>query len=158
MRIIVFSDSHGNTYSLDEALHKIGRFDAIIHLGDMQSDVEYLESIYSDIPIYSVLGNNDFYASGDHEKTITIDGYKIFIAHGHTLGVHIDAERLVKAAKREGASAALFGHTHRAMMEYIDDILVLNPGSTSRPRSGNPSFAVIETDKKLDAVIVDWML
>lgn len=158
MRIIVFSDSHGSTYSLDEALYNIGKFDAIVHLGDIASDVEYLEAVYSDVPIYSVVGNNDFFASGDHEKTITIDGYKIFIAHGHTLGVHIDTERLVKAAKREGASAALFGHTHRAMLEYTDGILILNPGSTSRPRSGKPSFAVIETDKKLDAVIVDWML
>lgn len=154
----MFSDSHGNTYSLDKALYNMGKVDAIVHLGDILSDVEYLEAMYDDIPIYSVVGNNDLFASGDHEKTITIDGYKIFIAHGHTLGVHTTTDRLVKAAKREGASAALFGHTHRAMMEYIDGILVLNPGSTSRPRSGNPSFAVIETDKKLDAVIVDWML
>ena len=158
MRIIVFSDSHGNTYSLEAALYKIGKFDAIIHLGDIQSDVDYLEALYGDVPIYSVLGNNDFFASGSHEKTVTIDGYKIFIAHGHTLGVHIDTERLIKAAKREGAAAALFGHTHRAVLEHTDGILVLNPGSTSRPRGGKPSFAVIETDKKLDAVIVDWML
>lgn len=158
MRIIVFSDSHGNTYSLEKALYNMGEVDAIVHLGDILSDVEYLEALYSDIPIYSVLGNNDFFASGDYEKTITIDGYKIFIAHGHTLSVHSGTDRLIKAAKREGAQAALFGHTHRAMIEHTDGILVLNPGSTSRPRSGNPSFAIIETDKKLDAVIVDWMI
>ena len=55
-------------------------------------------------------------------------------------------------------AAALFGHTHVAMMEEKDGLLILNPGSVSRPRNGKASFAVLETDgEKLKAVIVDWI-
>lgn len=159
MRIVVVSDSHGNTISLKKVLDNIGSFDAIIHLGDIARDVDFLEEEFYDTPVYSVLGNNDFLRYGDFEKTITIDNIKIFICHGHTLSVSSGTERLIDKAKREGVSVALFGHTHHAMMEYADGILVINPGSTSRPRGEKPSFAIIETDNgKANGVIVDWML
>ena len=62
--------------------------------------------------------------------------------------------------RQKGCEAALFGHTHHAVMKKSDDgILILNPGSTSRPRGGNASFAVLESEGgKLSAAIVDWVL
>ena len=159
MRAIVISDSHGDTDACDRAILSVGKPDMIIHLGDIARDVDYIEAVYDDIPVYSVLGNNDFLRSGDHEACIELDGHKIFICHGHTLSVHRSYDRIISAAKRNGCDAALFGHTHIAVNEYPEDILLLNPGSVSRPRSGSPSFAVIETDGgSLDAVIVDWVL
>lgn len=159
MRAIVLSDSHGDTDSCDRAIFSSGELDMIIHLGDIARDTDYLEAVYADIPVVSVLGNNDFLRSGDYERVIELDGHKIFICHGHTLGVNTGTDRLCAAARRCGCEAALFGHTHMAMLEYDESLLVLNPGSVSRPRRGKASYAIIETDEeKLRAVVVDWVL
>lgn len=159
MRALVISDSHGDTDSCDRAIFASGELDMIIHLGDIARDTDYIESVYDDVPVFSVLGNNDFLRRGDYERVIELDGHKIFICHGHTLGVSSGTERLISAAKRCGCEAALFGHTHKALLEHEDDLLILNPGSVSRPRGGKPSYAIIETDSgRLKAVIVDWVL
>lgn len=162
MRAIVLSDSHGNTASLERAIASVGEknIDMIIHLGDIARDVDYLEMMYYPIKVVSVVGNNDFLRSGDHERVITFDNHKIFICHGHTLGVNYGTEKLEALARQKGCEAAFFGHTHQPMMKKCDDgLIVLNPGSVSRPRGGRASFAILETDEgKLKAVINDWVL
>ncbi len=159
MRAIVLSDSHTDTTSLERAIDSQGRLDLIIHLGDIARDVDYIETGYYPIPVVSVLGNND-YRYGDYEKVIDLDGHKIFICHGHTQSVSSGYERLEATARRHGCEAALFGHTHRSVLEKRDDgFFILNPGSVSRPRGCAQSFAVLETNGgKLKAVIVDWLL
>ena len=162
MRAIVLSDSHNNTASCERAIASIGEknIDMIIHLGDIARDVDYLEMMYYPKKVVSVVGNNDFMRSGDHERVIEFDGHRIFICHGHTLGVNYGTEKLETIARRKECEAALFGHTHQPMLKKCDDgLIVLNPGSVSRPRGSKPSFAVLESeDDRLSAVIVDWVL
>lgn len=160
MRAIVISDSHTNTAACERAIGSVGKIDMIIHLGDIARDVDFLESYYYPIKVVSVLGNNDFLRPGDYERVITFDGHKLFICHGHTLSVHSGTDRLEKMARAKECEAALFGHTHRSMLKKCDDgLMVLNPGSVSKPRGCKPSFAVLETEGgKLKAVIVDWVL
>lgn len=160
MRAVILSDSHGDTASCERAIQSAGEIDLILHLGDIVRDVNYLESRYYPIPVKSVTGNNDFFHTGDYERVVEFDGHRIFMCHGHTLGVNRGHERLINAAMRNNCSVALYGHTHRAFYEKNESgVLVVNPGSCSRPRGGEPSFAVLETDKsKIDAVIIDWVL
>ena len=162
MRAIVLSDSHGDTPSLERAIASVGEknIDMIIHLGDIARDVDYLEMLYYPIRVASVVGNNDFMRQGDHERVIDFDGHKIFICHGHTLGVSYGTERLETMARQKGCEAALFGHTHSNMLKKCDDgLIVLNPGSVSRPRGTKASFAILESENgELKAVIVDWVL
>lgn len=158
MRAVILSDSHGDTDACDKAISAMGDVDMIIHLGDISRDVDYIEAVYDDIEVHSVMGNNEFLHFGKNEAVIDFDGHKIFICHGHTLSVRSGTQRLEQAARAKGCAAALFGHTHVAMMEEKDGLLILNPGSVSRPRNGKASFAVLETDgEKLKAVIVDWI-
>ena len=162
MRAIILSDSHNNAAACERAIASVGEknIDMIIHLGDIARDVDYLECCYYPIKVISVLGNNDFLHSGDHERVIEFDGHRIFICHGHTLGVNYGTERMESVARQKGCEAAFFGHTHHSMMERRDDgFLILNPGSVSQPRGGSPSFAVLETEGgKLKAAIIDWVL
>ena len=161
MRAIVLSDSHGDTASLERAIASVGEknIDMIIHLGDIARDVDYLESLYYPIKVISVMGNNDF-RDGIYERAIEFDSHKIFICHGHTLGVSYGTEKLEALARQKGCEAALFGHTHHASLQKCEDgLIVLNPGSVSRPRGGRPSFAVLESENgKLKAAIIDWVL
>lgn len=162
MRAIVLSDSHNDTASCERVIASVGEknIDMIIHLGDIARDVDYLEMLYYPIKVVSVLGNNDFLRTGDYEKVIQVDGHNIFICHGHTLSVNYGTEKLETVARQKGCEAALFGHTHQAMLKKTEDgLMVLNPGSTSRPRGGKASFAVLETEgDKLSAAIIDWIL
>ena len=161
MRAIVLSDSHNNTASCERAIMSVGEknINLIIHLGDIARDVDYLESLYYPIKVVSVLGNNDFRDEAC-ERVIDFDGHKLFICHGHTQGVSYGTEKLEATAREKGCEAALFGHTHQPTLRKCDDgLMILNPGSVSRPRGSRPSFAVLETeDGKLKAVINDWVL
>ena len=160
MRAIVISDSHNNTAACERAINSIDKLDMIIHLGDIARDVDYLEMYYYPTKVVSVLGNNDFLRREDYERVIDFDGHKIFICHGHTLGVSHSTHNLESVAREKGCCAALYGHTHLSSLKKCEDgLLVLNPGSVSRPRGCKPSFAVLETEgDKLKAVIVDWIL
>lgn len=160
MRAIVISDSHNNTAACERAINSIDKIDMIIHLGDIARDVDYLEMYYYPVKVVSVLGNNDFLRREDYERVIEFDGHKLFICHGHTLGVSYGTERLESVAREKGCMCALYGHTHMSSLKKCDDgLLVINPGSVSRPRGCKPSFAVLETEgDKLKSVIVDWIL
>jgi putative phosphoesterase len=160
MRAIVLSDSHNDISSCERAINASGQLDLIIHLGDIARDVTFIESCYYPIKVVSVLGNNDFLCPGDYERVISFGPHKIFICHGHTQNVSSSLAMLENTARKSGCEAALFGHTHRSVLKKSDDgILILNPGSVSRPRGGKPSYAILESDgKELKAVIVDWVL
>ena len=86
MRVIVFSDSHGDVRPMDKALAAVGGAEAVIHLGDVERDVRYLEKTCG-LPVYAVLGNNDFGAPRLTESVVELGGARIFICHGHTRGV-----------------------------------------------------------------------
>ena len=159
MRVIVFSDSHGNTRCMDRAIAAIGDFDAIIHLGDIERDVRYLQQNYGQYPLYAVLGNNDFFSSRPAEMTVELGGARLYLCHGHTKGVRSGHTGLIAAAQARGCGAALYGHTHVPMDAREDGILIFNPGSCSQPRRGNPSFGVLEIENgNCQSVIVDWVL
>lgn len=159
VRILVFSDSHGDTACMDRAVKAIKSFDTIIHLGDIDRDARYLEQNYHQYPIYAVQGNNDFCCQRERELTVELGGVKIYMCHGHTRGVHRGTDELLLAAESRGCSVALYGHTHIPNDKTENGILIFNPGSCSRPRTGAPSFGVLEIENgKCTSVIVDWIL
>ena len=145
MRVIVFSDSHGDVRPMDKALAAVGGAEAVIHLGDVERDVRYLEKTCG-LPVYAVLGNNDFGAPRLTESVVELGGARIFICHGHTRGVGRGTESLVLAAESRGCQAALYGHTHRPDDRRERGLLVFNPGSCSRPRMGAATFGVLEIE------------
>ncbi len=159
MRVIVFSDSHGDVRPMEKALSVIGQFDAVIHLGDIERDVRWLEKNYSQYPIYAVLGNNDFYGGRPAELTAELGGARLYLCHGHTRGVRRDHEGLIAAARARGCTAALFGHTHVPVDVREEGLLIFNPGSCAQPRGGRPTFGVLEIENgDCQSVIVDWIL
>ena len=144
MKILVFSDTHGLTASAVRAANAHADADEIIHLGDNVRDAREIERLTGK-PVTFVRGNCDY--SPEPEKLlITKGGCRIFLTHGHRYGVGFSLLRLALAAEEAGAQAALFGHTHKSLLEYENCILLLNPGSTSCPRGCVPSYALIEAE------------
>ena len=128
MKLLVMSDSHGTISYMKEAV-KIEKPDIAIHLGDCMSDAERLGDMFPDLRLFSVKGNNDWYG-GSLDAVYETDFGKIYMCHGHMLGVKSGLENLVYKAKDKGCSIALYGHTHRAHLEIIDGVTVVNPGAS----------------------------
>lgn len=145
MKFLVFSDSHNYTNGLDFAIEKHPDIHHIIHLGDVENDVEYLEMVYGRThAIVSVLGNNDFFSSTPLTHIIPIAGHKIFLAHGHKFSVKQTKETIKRYAKNAGCDVCLFGHTHEQFLKDEGDFLLLNPGSIGYTRQ---EYAVLTVEK-----------
>lgn len=156
MRILVMSDSHHRTAVIDKALFAQPTAEYVFFLGDNVSDIEDYELLYPDKTFFSVSGNCDYNSFIPSTGVETVAGKRIFYTHGHTLGVKGSTAHLRAAAEQNNCDIALFGHTHISKIVYDNGIYLVNPGSISSPRSGRPSYAVIDiTDGGIMPVIVE---
>ncbi|KRQ86146.1 hypothetical protein ABG79_02098 [Caloramator mitchellensis] len=137
MRIGIVSDTHKNLFMLDKAIKLMGDIDLLIHLGDCKEDLIKINTKYN-LDYEAVLGNNDFLREGESEKLIVLKGKKILLTHGHKYNVYFGLDRLYYRAAELEADVVLYGHTHVQHIEWINNILFINPGSTSLPRDRNP--------------------
>ena len=151
MRVGVFSDSHGDHEALDELLERMGVLDAACFLGDVARDAEHLrerlEAMPNQPPLYAVRGNNDYYSTCTlpWELLIELGGVRIYMTHGHRL---VSLMNLAYKAQECGAQVALFGHTHQALCETVQGVLLLNPGSAGNfCRGGRARASVLEINR-----------
>ena len=90
----------------------------------------------------------DFPCLSDFSQ-VWADGHLLHLSHGHLAGNSPDRP----PALPQG-SALLTGHTHIKRLELVDDVMYVNPGSTSIPKDGCASYAVYDNGtfalKKLD--------
>lgn len=128
MKILVMSDSHGIMSYMEQAVKK-ERPDIAIHLGDCIGDAERLGNMFPDLRLFSVKGNNDW-IGGSLDAVYATDFGKIYMCHGHMLGVKSGVSDLVYKAKGRDCTIALYGHTHRPHLEVIDGVTVVNPGAS----------------------------
>lgn len=144
MKILVFSDSHGMLENISSAF-KSNDFDAVIFLGDGLTDLQTLSQIKKDIPIYAVRGNCDFFAGPVPEIMMPeLNGKKIFMTHGHLQYVKSGIYNLKMTAKKSGAHAVLYGHTHLPFYEEDCGLIVANPGSALKG-----CYAVMTIDENI---------
>lgn len=161
-KILVVSDSHGYNGNLLEALSHFGKngseLEMLIHLGDSGGALGELED-FLDCPLIAVRGNCDHSTEYPLVDFVQIGDEAAMITHGHKYSCHYSTERLVEAAKENGASIVMYGHTHIPNVTSGDGMTVLNPGSISLPRqSGSkPTYLVItlEDDGRKNFVVVE---
>lgn len=147
MKILLVSDTHGRNYYLEEAL-ELEKPDFLCHMGDVEGSEDYIRMI-TKCPLAMVSGNNDFWTDLNPEVTFELQGFRIFMTHGHYYYPHAGNDRLKSAGRKNGADIVLFGHTHRPTLEIDKDIIVANPGSLTYPRQEQrkPSYMVLYLEK-----------
>lgn len=133
MKLIIVSDSHGDTSSLSlirtRHLHEGNLF---IHCGDSE--------LAADHPLLNeyvtVRGNCDFDKNllKDRIEPITL-GARLFMTHGHLYDVKYSLMRLYYRARELDANIVCYGHSHCIGAEMVDGILFINPGSVVLPRN-----------------------
>ena len=146
MRIGVMSDSHGDEDAVKKAVQSAGNVDIWLHAGDYYHDVNFIRKNHI-TKIVSVAGNcAGIGIKCPEEEFVQCAGKEIWICHGHRYGVKSSTRELEWMAKTYEVDIAVYGHSHIPEMHWEDELLILNPGSVSRPRFKNPTFAIIEID------------
>lgn len=154
-RILVVSDTHGNDEILKKLVKKYEHFEYLIHLGDHIWDIDDIEFKGK---VLSIKGNADRGAKGASDRVFTIDGYNIWLTHGHLYCVKFGLNKLFYSALEKKADIVIFGHTHVALNINYENMLFFNPGSLAYPRGTNiGSYGIIEFDKKkINANILEF--
>lgn len=135
MRILLLSDTHGDSDRVLKISEKLTGIDLVLHCGDYQHDAFMLEDTLG-IPVISVKGNCDGNTREDKEIVETPYG-KILLTHGNWESVDFKYDNLLYMAEEKDCFAVCFGHTHVAFAEEIGGIHLINPGSLTEPRDGS---------------------
>ena len=130
MKILLVSDSHGNSTALDMLIKKYPKMDLYLHAGDLECDEQSIR------PFDCVKGNCDHYSRLPERRIIhTPIGY-LLMQHLPYMPSDIMKEYNVKIF--------IHGHTHRRKFEKKDNVYIINPGAISYPRDGfDLSYAIV---------------
>ncbi|OCL25351.1 YfcE family phosphodiesterase [Orenia metallireducens] len=144
MKLVIFSDSHGQGQKMNQVVQELEDIDYIIYAGDIVGDLKEVE-ILDDIKLLAVRGNCDYSTEYPEDQLANIGNMKLFLTHGHNYMINYGLDKLYYKAKEVEADIVIFGHSHRRYAIEEDGILFFNPGSISSPRDGKaPSYGIIE--------------
>jgi putative phosphoesterase len=153
MKCIVFSDTHGNYPLAIEVLSHTDPADMIFHLGDEAEDASMIESICQ-TKVQKVAGNCDPPGEFPREISTLVGETRVLLTHGDRYSVKSGLAKLLERAVTTEADVVLYGHTHQASIERINNILFVNPGSLLRG-SSSKSYAVLKIEAhQVEAQIV----
>lgn len=153
MKILVVSDSHGNSGILYKIADK-EKPDMFIHLGDLEDSRQTVETRIGSpkVPCVFIKGNCDYYSSDDLQEraVFSLKGHRFLCVHGHVQSVNYRLDSLVYTAAENNCDIVLYGHSHIPKDEFVDvpfgnkKIHVMNPGSIAIPRGGSDrSYLII---------------
>lgn len=141
MRILLVSDSHGNTEALNKLSELYPNMDLYLHCGDSESHP------YSLMPFRSVKGNCDYSFDLPEELIIPTIRGNIYIRHKNNQSHRYLIDNNIKYY--------LYGHTHIKNVETIQDIYYINPGSISYPRDVTASYVIMDIEQKTKITFYD---
>lgn len=155
MRIGVISDTHGHL--APGALAALAGAELILHAGDIGKQA-ILDALAQVAPVLAVRGNTDvgtpLARQHPHMQWLEREGVRIYMTHIGGSPAELAAALPADRARRP--DVYIFGHTHVALCERVDDVLFLNPGAAGYPRfGGGLSVAMLEVAAgKADVTII----
>jgi putative phosphoesterase len=125
----LIADTHGLVRP--EIARVFAGVDLIVHAGDVGGPA-VLASLQTMAPVEAVYGNVDDPKDPAlaRERVLPLGGLTLHVSHGHEVGSPTPA--LLFA--RYGGDVLVFGHTHRAVVEWRGDRLAINPGAAGPRR------------------------
>lgn len=139
MKILVVSDTHGECSRVIDIYQKLSKespVDVIVHCGDYAADARELQARLG-VHVAWVNGNCDGGFSDTDWSILETEAGNFLITHGHMEQVYFSKQNIYYKALENDCVGAIFGHTHRASYTEMDDIVLMNPGSLTRPRDGS---------------------
>lgn len=149
MQIGVLSDTHG--LLRPEVLPLLAGSEHILHLGDV-GDPEILDALAKIAPVTAIRGNIDTHGPCSklpETEVATLGGLHFYMLH--------DVHRLDVDPAAAGFAAVLYGHSHKAEIQWKKGVLYLNPGSCGPRRFNLPvtcARIAVHEDSRLEAEIL----
>ena len=149
LKIGVISDTHG--LLRQEALEALKGCDTIIHAGDIGGQ-RVLEGLSAVAPVVAVRGNMDGGEWADSlpsTEVVQVGPTLVYVIHD-LCGLDIDPAAA-------GFGAVICGHSHRPVIESLNGVFHINPGSAGPRRFELPvSVAIIRLrDGVLEPLLID---
>ena len=148
MKILVVSDTHGDCSRVIDVYRKLMKespVDVIVHCGDYAADAKELQARLG-AHVARVRGNCDGAFSDSDWSVLETEAGNFLITHGHMERVDSGMQNIYYKALENDCVGAFFGHTHRASYTEMDDLVLMNPGSLTRPRDGSGgTFGLVVT-------------
>lgn len=146
MKLLLFSDNHRDRDSVKEMIALNKDVDQIISLGDS----EMRQNELTELNIFGVKGNYPFEPKFPLDLTFEYEGIRVYYTHGHQYSVKLGLSRLLNYAVYNNINIVCFGHTHRAVLKEINDVIFINPGALSKNKMfTNNSYAILKITTKL---------
>ncbi|MFH0768660.1 MAG: YfcE family phosphodiesterase [Chloroflexota bacterium] len=139
MRIGLLSDTHIPEAEKElptELMEAFRGVDLILHAGDI-----YLPSVLDDLeciaPVLAAMGDDDYATTRTDNRVkerhiLKLEGQTLWLIHErpHPLAFPPRPNRIApEQDKCNIPDIIVFGHEHNAVVEHLDDILFINPGS-----------------------------
>ncbi len=138
MKIGIISDTHVvNPRSIEVpgwVKEAFADADMIVHAGDVELP-DFLGELSTLAPVYAVRGNCDV-GAWDTPAVRSIEIGCGLLTVAHRAGTARDA---LSSRSR----VMVYGHTHIALINQEDSLLVINPGSPTLPRGGLPASVAL---------------
>ncbi len=145
----VLSDTHG--YLDPHILELFAGVDHIIHAGDIV-DPQLLLQLAALAPVTAVAGNIDtgeLAATLPRETSGEVAGVRFVVGHKRKrLLKRLAADKLTLGHKGAAPNLVIFGHEHMPSAAWVDDTLLLNPGTASSPEEedDDPTVAIVQVE------------
>lgn len=147
MTLGVLGDTHGDREAIRRVIRQAGSVDLWLHTGDYSQDAPYVEQLAGK-PVYAVCGNCDVYEDRAPQELVTRqEGFTLAMTHGNRYVWGNDFSRLLYWGAEKRADVVVFGHIHVPVCLEEEGLLLINPGSPSRPRNGIPSFGLLTLER-----------
>jgi len=165
MRIGLLSDTHIPEAALTlppQVKDAFRDVDLILHAGDIY-DPGVLDELERLAPVMAARGDDDHLALFDlriqQEHLLTVAGMRLWLIHA--MPARIYGVWLMHTAQRDelldSADIMVFGHTHRALVDRLQGVLLVNPGSPTfpnyQPILGTVSVLTIASGKAEASII-----
>lgn len=165
MKYMIISDIHGGIYELNRVLdiYTKEHCSKLLVLGDLfnygidlnRHDIINSLNLMKD-NIIAVRGNcdnniNDILFDMPYINRVNLNNKNILLTHGHLYNRNylMDVD----------SNIILTGHSHKSNIEEINNKIFINPGSISKSRRGENSFAIIDENsvniRNLDNITIN---
>ncbi|HOD14123.1 MAG TPA: YfcE family phosphodiesterase [Spirochaetota bacterium] len=136
LKILVVSDTHGNTVRLGRIVRRESPFDYLFHCGDGAGDLAHVE-VPAGAAVVRVCGNVDMARNLDAERLVVmqVGTVTVMAAHGDQFHVNYGYQAIEREGRSRNADIVLFGHTHASYHGGTKPVL-FNPGSANNGRYG----------------------
>jgi hypothetical protein len=152
MKLGVISDTHADSIgSIDERIiEKLKRVDSIVHAGDFTS-LKLLNELRDINEVVAVRGNMDSEEVKKilpEKKEFKVGEIKIGVIHPFWGGSPFGIEEKIRK-RFDDVNVIIYGHTHRAKNEWVDNILFFNPGMARK------SYGILKIDETVEGEIIE---